>query len=94
MRVKRYVYITNPEVGTNPDKWRFAISDFDDMDTWLMVGVIKFDVDVDSQKLIDKATGLIDKELGKHTAAINVLEQKKAELLALPELKSDHRGRE
>ena len=83
MKVKRYLYISNPEVGTNPDRWRYALGTLDDMDDWFLIGEIEFDVDVDSRKLIEIATDTIDAELGKHTAAINVLEQQKAELLAI-----------
>ena len=84
MKVKRHVYISNPERASSPDNYCYAISEFDDMTEWLLCGEVEFEVNVDTNKLIEKGTAILDSKIGRHTAAINVLENRKAELLALP----------
>jgi len=51
---------------------------------WTFAGEIEFDINLDDGVIIQKAKAELDERIGKHTAAINVLETRKAELLALP----------
>ena len=84
MKVKRFICIPDPqEFLRDPETCRFVVTDYDGMTNWTYCGEIEFEINVDTSKLIDKAKAEIDTEIGKHTAAINVLETRKAELLAL-----------
>ena len=86
MKVRMNLYICRPErFARNPvDGGAYALSESRNMDnTWLFAGEIEFDVDVDTKQVIEAARAEFDTEIGKHTAAINVLETRKAELLAI-----------
>ena len=88
MKIKMNLYISDTE--------RFARSPFTDccyslspnrnMDNvWMFVSVVELDLSgVDNVAITEHATAELDEEIGKHTAAINNLENRKAELLALP----------
>ena len=84
MKVKRFICIPDAqEFLRNPETCRLALTDYDGMDDWTYCGEIEFEINVDTAKLVETAKVELDTEIGKHTAAINVLEQRKAELLAL-----------
>ena len=53
------------------------------VDGWINCGEVEIDVDVDTGMVLEVAKAELDNEIGKHTAAINVLENRKSELLAL-----------
>ena len=85
MKIKQHIHISNKKAFLRGDyDWCFStvghISDGD----WIHCGEVEFEINVDTQTIIDSAAKEIDDEIGKHTAAINVLEARKAELLALP----------
>ena len=88
MKIKLHLAITNPEKFLKGD-WDcfnlFANNDFY-ADHWIKAGEVEFEVDMDSAMVVQRATSALDAEMGKLSAAMNVLEQRKAELLALPEL--------
>ena len=86
MKVKMNLYISDPEafardpLGNNV----YSLQSGRWMDNdWIFCGEIEFDIDVDTSKVIDAAWDDLNAEIGKHTAAINVLENRKSELLAL-----------
>ena len=51
---------------------------------WIDAGEITLDVNVDSGLVLKTAQAELDEEISKANAVLSVLEQKKAELLALP----------
>jgi len=88
MKIKRYLYISDAQgFLRDPQTSRYAISSYSDMgvgeDPWIECGEIEFEIDVDTQTVIDTAKATLDADIGRHTAAINVLEQRKSELLAI-----------
>ena len=86
MKVKLNLYISNPEqFAKNPTSHNcYALLNGRWMDKeWIFAGEVEFDVNVDTGKVIEAAKADLAAEIGKHTAAINVLETRKAELLAL-----------
>ena len=52
-------------------------------DKWMVVGEVDIDIEADTGKLIQYVKAEIDEKIGKATAALNVLEQRRAELLAI-----------
>ena len=87
MKIKLNLYISEPEIfARDPlSGYAYSLDSNRHMDgQWLFAGEVEFDVDVDTSKVIDAAKAKLDKEIGKHTTAINSLENRKAELLALP----------
>ena len=87
MKVKFNLYITNPEAFCrNPQGGStYALQADRHMDNtdWIFCGEVGFDIDVDKQVVIEAAKAELTAEIGKHTAAITVLETRKAELLAI-----------
>ena len=86
MKVKMNLYISNPEeFARDPhSSCAYAMSESRLMDDdWIFAGEVEFDVDVDTSKVIKAAKDQLDDAIGKHTTAINVLEQRKNELLCL-----------
>ena len=86
MKVKMNLYISNPEeFARDPhSSYSYAMSESRLMDdNWIFAGEVEFDIDVDTSKVIEAAKDDLNAEIGKHTAAINVLETRKAELLAI-----------
>ena len=86
MKVKLNVYICNAEkFARDPESdGCYALLKGRWMDKeWIFAGEVEFDIDVDTSKVIEAAKSELDAEIGKHTAAINVLENRKAELLAI-----------
>jgi hypothetical protein len=86
MKVKRNVILTDPErFIKDPEGCTFILSscDFDNDADWMKCAEVEFEVGLSSGKIIEAAKTIIDVELGKHTAAINVLENRKNELLAI-----------
>lgn len=90
MKFKQNIVITRPENFLRGE-YGNCFHLFDSTEylctDWQVVGEVKFEVDVDTAKLIKVVSDKIDEQIGQATAALNVLEQRKAELLALPELK-------
>ena len=85
MKIKQFVYITDPEAFRKGNYGAcFAVIGSDHMDkSWINCGEVMLDINVDGQAVVNKATANINMEIGKHSAALNVLEQRKSELLAL-----------
>ena len=90
MKVKFNLYISDPvQFARDPTSYMaysLASGHFMD-DAWINCGEVEFDIDVENKRVLDAATAELDEQIGKHTAMINVLETRKAELLALPEPK-------
>ena len=87
MKVKLNLYISNPEAFARDPQSHgaYALLNGRWMDKdWIFAGEVEFSIDVDTKTVLDAAQDDITAEIGKHTAAINILEQRKAELLALP----------
>jgi len=93
MKVKMNLYISDPEqFAKSPTSSCYSLISGRYMDNdWTFAGEIELDVDVESGVVIQKAKAELDKRIGKHTAAINVLETRKAELLALPDFSQQDR---
>ena len=91
MKVKLNLYISNPEAFIRGDRdLCFAISSGRHMDDeWVFCTDFECAFDVDDDLILDSATSELDSDIGKHTAAITILEQRKAELLALPAPEND-----
>ena len=84
MKIKQTLYINNPEAHYRDPKDGLVIVNGNYMDDdWINCGEIEVDVDIDRQLLIDKTVAEINKELGKAQEAINRLEARKADMLAL-----------
>jgi len=86
MKVKMNLYISDPEqFAKSPTSSCYSLISGRYMDKdWTFAGEIEFDINLDDGVIIQKAKAELDERIGKHTAAINVLETRKAELLALP----------
>lgn len=86
MKIKRNLYISDAEkFARNPESNCYCLLEGRWMDDeWTFVCEIEFDVQVDKAAIIELAKKVLDSEIGTYTAAINVLESRKAELLALP----------
>ena len=88
MKAKLNLYIARPEsFAKNPNHGScyYLCSDRGMDDTWVFVQEIEIDLSqVDMARVIGDASKELDDEIGKATALINVLETRKAELLALP----------
>ncbi|MBU8921811.1 MAG: hypothetical protein KOO63_08325 [Bacteroidales bacterium] len=86
MKIKQNVTLTNPERflrGDYSTGFLLTTHNYSDDGEWIHCGEIEIDIDVDSGKLIKAVSARLDKEIGKHTAALHVLETRKAELLSL-----------
>ena len=86
MKVKMNLYISDPErFARDPlSSYGYALSESRHMDDeWIFCGEVEFNIDVNSKTVIEAAKADLNIEIGKHTAAINVLETRKAELLAI-----------
>jgi len=88
MKIKFNLYISSPvDFAKNPSNANAYYLDHGDCrhmdDTWTFVSEIYVDVDVDMDAVIGLAKDELDVSIGKHTAAITVLESRKNELLAL-----------
>ena len=86
MNIKLNMYISDPErfVREPESAYCYALCAGRYMDKeWIFCTEIEFEVDTDSGKAIEAAKTELNAEIGKHTAAINVLESRKNELLAL-----------
>ena len=85
MRLKLHLVCTNPEGFLRGDyNHCFIYMDNEILpEEWISCGWHEIDVEVDVDKAIGIVTTVIDKEIGKHTAALNVLESRKKDLLCL-----------
>ena len=86
MKLKQHLVITDPAAFLKGNYSScFALFDHKaGYHGWIDAGIIEFDVNVDSGLVLKTAQAELDEEIGKATAVLNVLEQRKAELLALP----------
>ena len=87
MKIKQNVYITNEErFIRNPESSCYNLDPDRHMDdTWIFVGEVEFDVSgVDTSGLIESVSAEIDQKISELYNAIQVAENRKAELLALP----------
>ena len=97
--IKQFVVITDPERFLRGDLNCFSLfrsASYLPKD-WTVAGEIEFEINVDTKELLQKATAEIDADMGKLEAAMNVLEQRKRELLAIthqpepvPQYEKDH----
>ncbi len=86
MKIKMNLYITNAEIFSRDPSSSdaYALQSGRHMDaTWTFAGEVEFDIDVDTASVIETARADLNEEIGKHTAAINILENRKNELLAI-----------
>jgi len=87
MKVKLNLYISDAErfIKNPKDCDAYTLMDSRYMDdTWDFAGEVEFEINPDTSTLIQKAESRLDEKIGKHTAAIHVLETRKRELIALP----------
>ena len=88
MKVTQNVYIPNTKMDRflrNPSGDCYTLSEDRSMDNlWTFVGVVEFEVDINTGKMIDSVCKEIDKTITELKTAIAVAETRKAELLALP----------
>ena len=86
MKLKQFIVITDPSKFLRGD-YGTCFSMFDSAEYlpshWMVVGETEFDVTADTGKLIKIVSDQLDEKIGQATAALNVLEQRKAELLAI-----------
>ena len=84
MKFELYVVITDPEAFLRGDIRLTLYETIDYLPSdWVVAGKTTIDINPDTQKLTELATQNLAAAIGKATAAINVLEQRKAELLAI-----------
>lgn len=87
MKVTFNLYISNPEVfakdPTSSSCYHLSCGRYMDK-TWTFAGEVEFNIDVDRVEIVKAAKKYLDEQIGKATAVINILENRKAELLALP----------
>ena len=88
MKVTQNVYIPSTKMDRflrNPSGDCYTLSEDRSMDNlWTFVGVVEFEVDINTGKMIDSVCKEIDKTITELKTAIAVAETRKAELLALP----------
>ena len=86
MKITQHIVITDPEAFLKGNYYScFSLFNHaTKIEGWINCGEIELDLDVDTGEVLKVAADEIDKDIGKATAVLNVLEQKKAELLALP----------
>ena len=87
MKIKQNVYITREEKFIrNPESSCYSLDPGRHMDdTWIFVGEVEFDVsDVNTSGMIESVSAEIDQKISELYNAIQVAENRKAELLALP----------
>ena len=100
MKVKQYVVITDPERFLKGDMSCFTLlpnTNYLPKD-WTVFDTVEFAVySSEHAELLQKATAELDADMGKLEAAMNVLEQRKRELLAIthqpepvPQYEKDH----
>ncbi len=86
MKIKQNVYIINPERFLRDPKnecYTTAMGRHMD-DVWIFVAEIEFDVNVDTGEMIKSVAADIDIKISELYTAIQVAENRKAELLSLP----------
>ena len=85
MKVKLHLVCTNTE-GYLKGNYNHVFTFLDHSclpDDWVSCGWMEIDVEIDVENAIGIASKIIDRDMGKLTAAMNVLEQRKKELLAI-----------
>jgi hypothetical protein len=91
MKIKQFLHITNLDSflkGNYSDCFNLDAEDCSYMTRWHSCGEIEFEVDIDSNALVLKTIGIIDDEMkaqrAQYSRSMEVLEQRKSELLSLP----------
>ena len=85
MKVKLHLVCTNTE-GYLKGNYNHVFTFLDHSclpDDWVSCGWMEIDVEIDVENAIGIASKIIDRDMGKLSAAMNVLEQRKSELLAI-----------
>ncbi len=84
MKLTQHLFITDPDAFLRGNYNCFTLMPDDFMkDAWTYCGEIELDFNVATGTLIEEVQAQISEQLGKHTAAISVLENRQAELLSL-----------
>ena len=87
MKVKLNLYIADAErfIKNPKDAMAYSLQSGRWMDNdWDFAGEVEFEINPDTNTLIQKAEAELSEKIGQHTAAIHVLETRKRELIALP----------
>ena len=91
MKIKQFLHITNLDKFLKKDYsdcFNLDAEDCDYMTKWHSCGEIEIEIDIDSNALVLKTIGIIDDEMknqrAQYSRSMEVLEQRKAELLSLP----------
>ena len=85
MKLKLHLVCTNPE-GYLKGNYNHCFTFLDHKmipDEWISCGWMEIDVEVDVANAIGVVSKVLDREIGKHTAALNVLESRKKDLLCI-----------
>ena len=86
MKIKQHVVITDPAKFLK-GQYYSCFTLFEGgckIDGWIDCGEVTLNIEVDSADVIRVATDELDEQISKANAVLSVLEQRKAELLALP----------
>ncbi len=89
--MKFNVYISNHEAfARNSHSACYSLQPDRHMDSsdWTFAGEVEFYIDVDTKEVIQVAKDNLTAEIGRHTAAITVLENRKRDLLSITHDKS------
>ena len=88
MKLKLNLYITDPQdFLRDPMGEHYAVIPTRHMDaSWTFVTEVEFDVNVDTSEMIQKASDKFDEAINEMEGRIEHLKNRKAELLALPNL--------
>ena len=86
MKITQHVVITDPESFLKGNYWGcFNLFDHkSEQPDWINCGEIELNIEVDSADVVRIVSDELDEQISKANAVVAVLEQKKAELLALP----------
>ncbi len=94
MKIKQYLYITDPIAFSDGCRNCLQLSQYDDLGVhgsytkeWIMAGEVEFDVDIDIDDVFVKAVEEIDhaeeKERAEHQVKMDILKEKRQKLLAI-----------
>ena len=86
MKIKQHVVITDPAKFLKGDYYScFTLFSSEcNIDGWIECGELELNIEVDSADVVRIVSDELDEQISKANAVVAVLEQKKAELLALP----------
>jgi hypothetical protein len=90
MKIKQNIYITRPDQFIrNPESSCYSLDPGRHMDGysgWTFVAEVEFEVVVDTAPIVEQMSKEIDETILNFEGKIEALKNKKAELLALPQL--------